>query len=323
MYRHLVLGGTFDGLHKGHRYFLNQACEAADHITIGLTSDAYVRRFKKDSVVTPFSRRLSVLTAWIAECGLVDRVIIVPLDNAWGSAVLGGFDAIAVTRDNKSNADKINILRKERGIPPLSLVEIGLIDAFDETPISSTRIRRGEIDTEGRLVLPDALRPELQKPLGIVLSNGEVKEALKSAKGKTIITVGDVTTDVVIRLGVVPSFAIIDLLVRRKPYQTIDAFGFIKEAVFTHVASGPGFISQSAIDEIRLWAKKPTKTKTTVLIVDGEEDLLVLPVILHAPVGSIIYYGHPPVTGVEGLVCVEVTEKKKQETKLLLDRFIR
>jgi len=53
------------------------------------------------------------------------------------------------------------------------------------------------------------------------------------------------------------------------------------------------------------------------LVVDGEEDLLALPAIIHAPRGSILYYGQPN----KGLACVIVTNEKKHEALALLARF--
>ena len=38
-YGHLVVGGTFDLMHKGHEAFLQKAFASADKVTIGLTSD--------------------------------------------------------------------------------------------------------------------------------------------------------------------------------------------------------------------------------------------------------------------------------------------
>jgi uncharacterized protein (UPF0218 family) len=44
------------------------------------------------------------------------------------------------------------------------------------------------------------------------------------------------------------------------------------------------------------------------LVVDGEEDLLVLPLMAMLPEGSVIVYGQPR----EGMVVIKLTEKNKQ-----------
>ena len=46
------------------------------------------------------------------------------------------------------------------------------------------------------------------------------------------------------------------------------------------------------------------KDESTIIVVDGEEDLLALPAIALAPLTSVILYGQPD----EGLVIVKVDE---------------
>ncbi len=323
MHHHIVAGGTFDGLHEGHVFFLKQAIASAQKITIGLTSEAYIRRFKKDAGVSPFSIRYRALTTWLRKQGVADRVHIVPLDNKWGPVLLpDGFDSIAVTAHNSQTAQEINAVRKERGLAPLILVPIDLVEADDKRPISSTRVRNGEIDKKGALRLPDSLRPELQKPLGEIISQSESKAHILSHKDNIIITVGDVTTETVFYCGIQPSLIIIDLQVERKPYQTLEQYKLPKKYDVVHVKSGPGFIAKTALNAIDRWKKGIRARARTAIIVEGEEDLMVLPVIAAAPAGSVVYYGSPPISGVEGLVEVKVTSSLKKLVKHLLTQFI-
>ena len=327
MYKHIVVGGTFDGIHGGHQRFLTEVFSQGAQVTIGLTSEVYIRRFKKDKGVTPYSRRYNALTSWLRKNHFAERAHIVPLDNKWGPAVLGAFDAMGVTAHNKSVGLDINSVRKERGIPPLALIEVPLVDAEDLRPISSTRIRAGIIDREGHLRMPDSLRPELQKPLGRILTGANVKCALQLNRDNIIVTVGDVTTQCAFLCGVRPALAIIDLHVERKPFQSLEAYKFPNHYTIVHVQSGPGYIARDAIEAIAAWAGTIRERKRTVLVVNGEEDLLALPAILHAPIGSIVYYGQPKVAApafapiAEGLVEVVVTKEKKEEAASFLAQF--
>lgn len=330
MYRHIVVGGTFDGLHKGHIHFLEGAFDAAGLVTIGLTSEAYIRRFKRGKGVSPHSKRYQALTTWLRKKGLATRASIVPLDNRWGPTVVAdSFDSIAVTRDNRAVAEEINMLRSERGLQPLAIVEIPLVEAQDQKPISSTRVRLGEIDKNGHLYLPDNLRQELQQPLGRILIDEDIKDAVQHHRDDIVITVGDVTTEVVFACGVKPALAIIDLQVERKPYLPFAAFKFPKEYEVYKLVSGPGYIAKNAVKTIKEWVSSIRKRKRAVMIVEGEEDLLTLPAIAEAPEGSVIYYGQPPAAAwacgplSKGLVEVVVTTKLKKEVSDLLARFVK
>ena len=51
------------------------------------------------------------------------------------------------------------------------------------------------------------------------------------------------------------------------------------------------------------------------ILVTGEEDLLVLPVCIHAPENSVVMYGQPN----EGLVIVKINSEIRNKAQSLLD----
>ena len=59
------------------------------------------------------------------------------------------------------------------------------------------------------------------------------------------------------------------------------------------------------------------KNSTTLIEVSGEEDLLVMPCVMEAPIGSLIMYGQPK----EGIVLITVDESKKEIIEKLLNKF--
>lgn len=298
---HVFVAGTFDGLHKGHRFFLSKAFLLGKNVTIGLTSDRFQKKKSK------FLVRKKALENWLKTKGL--HAEIIPIHDAYEpAATYKESVALLVTPDNRDRGEEINEIRIKRGLQPFTLIEIPLVKAEDRKPISSTRVRRGEIDTEGRLVLPDNLRPELQKPLGVVLTS------IKERKAACIIAVGDVTAKTLLDAGIQPELAIIDNKVERKPYT--DAKKLLNTFIYRYieVKSGPGFIAEKAIALI----KESMKTPGTVIEVDGEEDLLALPAIVYAPPGAIVYYGQPQ----KGIVEVHVTKKTKRIAVALLSQFL-
>ncbi|MFZ5845332.1 MAG: pantetheine-phosphate adenylyltransferase [Patescibacteria group bacterium] len=341
MFKTVIVAGTFDSLHRGHEAVLKRAFGEGERVTIGLTSDAYVAKFKVKSLpagkagekfkVKTFQSRKQHLENWLKSQGYFDRARIVPLDDPIGPAVTADFEALIVTSQNRERGEEINRRRKARGLPEVTLIEVPLIAAADGAPISATRVRDGEIDRHGRLVMPEALRPELIKPLGRVLTGAAITNSLAQHRDKVLIAVGDVATKTLLEAGFKPKLAIIDGRVGRQPYHELNGYLTNLEMEKVKVVSGPGYISGEArriiqkILETRVSLKvQPCK----VIEVAGEEDLLTLPAVVYAPLGAMVYYGQPemaawacgPLTK-SGLVEVEVTPAKKREVESLLMQF--
>jgi len=357
-YRLVVVGGTFDRLHVGHQALLKKAFEVGEFVTIGLTTDKYVdklktkdKKLKRKISISSYTIRKRQLKRWLVDQGWGGRYTIVPLNDPYGSTLNRGqmtesrkqksdFDAIVVSEETRPRAVEINTIRTQNGLPELVIIEIPMVRAEDEDRISSTRIRNGDIDGNGNLVLPESLRSELRKPIGTVISNENTLREIARDRGVQIVSVGDKTTEAFLALGIKPDLSIIDLLVERRPYHwDKTVFSALREhADLNYIKSGPGSISSQAMRVIQEWStsfKGATLQgvyKNRVLIVDGEEDLLVLPVLLYAPLGTVVYYGQPPLnqdianTGLprqrRGIVRVVVTEGKKQLARRLFRKFV-
>ena len=328
MYPHVFVAGTFDGLHKGHEFLLYRAFQLGEQITIGVTSDKFIAKFKaQSSNVKIFASRKKDLEAWLTKKKFTERATIVPIDDPFEPAASYKEQfTLLVSTETRKRADVLNQIRKKRGLPLAILIEVPMVNAEDGKSISSTRVRNGEIDGSGRFVLPDSLRPELQQPLGRVLHGAMISESLKKHEGKILVAVGDVATKTLLDAGITPSLIIIDNRVERKPYTGLAKWRKTVLAVTHKVKSGPGYIAHEAIELIRQWSRQvPLKVsplkgerKQFVIEVDGEEDLLALPAIVDAPAGAIVYYGQPQ----NGLVEVLVTLQKKKKAVVLLRQFI-
>ena len=151
-FNEVAIGGTFDALHRGHKILLRTAFRAGDRVLIGLSRNGFVRRLVKNHRVDPYPKRKRELVSFLKKERLLDRAKIIPLDDPYGPTINDStVHALVVSRMTKKMADKINTIRRRRGLKPLSVVSIGMVVAEDFEPISSTRIRAGEIDREGYL----------------------------------------------------------------------------------------------------------------------------------------------------------------------------
>jgi pantetheine-phosphate adenylyltransferase len=151
-FRKVAVGGTFDELHRGHRVLLLKAFEIGDRVLIGLCSDEFVRKLGKPHTTAPYQERLEYLENFLDNLGLAERSEVISLNDPYGPTVSDKcIQAVVVSDETKSTADQINEKRLGKGLNPLAIVTINMVPSEDCSPISTTRIRRGEIDREGRL----------------------------------------------------------------------------------------------------------------------------------------------------------------------------
>ncbi|MEM2454777.1 MAG: pantetheine-phosphate adenylyltransferase, partial [Candidatus Bathyarchaeia archaeon] len=132
---------------------LKVAFEIGETVWIGLSTDEFAKSLRKNHEIAPYEDRLRNLMRFLKNLGVSNRAKIVPLNDPYGPAASSPeIEAIVVSRETEARAGEINILRKKRGLKPLRIIVIDMVLAEDQIPISTTRIRRGEIDHEGRLV---------------------------------------------------------------------------------------------------------------------------------------------------------------------------
>jgi pantetheine-phosphate adenylyltransferase len=152
-YREVAVGGTFDQLHRGHKALLAMAFKVGEKVVIGLSSDEFVTKMGKPHITANYFERKKDLTSYLTEIGLMDRAEIVPLKDPYGLTIKGkGLEALVVSKETARTASSINEARQKAGIPPLEIVAVDMIQAENNTPISTTRIRSGEIDRNGHML---------------------------------------------------------------------------------------------------------------------------------------------------------------------------
>jgi pantetheine-phosphate adenylyltransferase len=152
-YQKAAVGGTFDELHRGHKVLLNKAFEVGEKVVIGLTSDEFVAKMGKPHITASYAERFRSLEDYLERCGLAKRAEIVPLNDPYGLTISGkGIEAIVVSQETLQTAQKINTIRSKAGLPPLEIVAVKMVPAENCAPISTTRIRKGEIDRNGHML---------------------------------------------------------------------------------------------------------------------------------------------------------------------------
>lgn len=157
------------------------------------------------------------------------------------------------------------------------------------------------------LVLPENRRHLFRAPFGTLYP--DIDAVLPLIGKRAVYTVGDVVTYHLVQKGIVPDIAVIDGHTMRSPCSR-------SPAVFRRrrtAGNPPGTLTNELMDALDAAVADPG----VLILVEGEEDLAVIPLILSAPPGALVLYGQPG----EGVVACEVTAAAREKAALLLSCF--
>jgi pantetheine-phosphate adenylyltransferase len=151
----VATGGTFDELHVGHLALLSKAFEISNKVIIGVSSDEFAAKVKgKRNLNHDYEQRVRNLKKIIRQkFGGNINYSIVKLNTEFGPTVThGSVDALIASTDTANKGIEINKIRTKNSLNPLAIVAVDIVKAADGSPISSTRIRDGEIDPVGKIL---------------------------------------------------------------------------------------------------------------------------------------------------------------------------
>ena len=169
---------------------------------------------------------------------------------------------------------------------------------------------------------PECIRI-LKEPFGNLIPDKNINRRKLNAvlrDAKKIISVGDATTDRLISFGIIPDISVVDGKERRMKRKYVNNSSLSGDQIDKNIAkelkcsNEAGTISKKAVELLQdaLEMSSPVR-----IIVDGEEDLLALPLFLIVPDKAVVMYGQP----CEGLVVVKINSKVRKKAKDLMDRI--
>jgi uncharacterized protein (UPF0218 family) len=157
------------------------------------------------------------------------------------------------------------------------------------------------------LRLPPVHRDVFRAPFGTLYPH--LNDAIPILSGRCVYAVGDVVTCNLVTAGITPDVAIIDgysmrIRCTRTP---------ILLSRRIRVKNPPGTLTEELLGAIEDAIANPP----ALIIVEGEEDLAVIPVVLAAPEGAVVLYGQPN----EGVVVRIVDEGARKRAREMIALF--
>jgi uncharacterized protein (UPF0218 family) len=159
------------------------------------------------------------------------------------------------------------------------------------------------------LILPEEHRRLFKEPFGVLYRT--MDEVVPLIEGKDVYTVGDVVTHNLQKKGITPAVAVVDGYTMRSPCNRMPAF----HGECIQVKNPAGTLTDELISALEHAVRNPPST----IIVDGEEDLAVIPLVLTAHDGAIVLYGQPQ----KGVVLRTIDSEARKTAQRLLAHFTR
>jgi pantetheine-phosphate adenylyltransferase len=149
---YVVIGGTFDNLHLGHKALIQKAFETGDRVLVCVTSDKMIRDKPLSKKIENYKTRKGNVVGYIWENGWQSKAEVVKIEDPFTQGLRPKLTHIVVSEETMANAEKINKMRMKKGTFPLKIIKTGWVLSEDGKPISDIRIRKGEIDGNGKLL---------------------------------------------------------------------------------------------------------------------------------------------------------------------------
>ncbi len=147
-----AVAGTFDVIHDGHLALLKRAFEIGDRVLVGITSDRMASKGRNESI--PLSVRLPALERCLEHLG--NNYTVFEIDDMYGPAtVMDDADVLVVSEETLGNGRLVNEERSRRGVRPLELSIVPLVNSDDGTKISASAILEGRYGRSGHTSVPD------------------------------------------------------------------------------------------------------------------------------------------------------------------------
>ena len=173
----VAVGGTFDGLHFGHRKLLTLAMSSVNPVTgrllVGVTKDEMLKKKDFAEFIPPLKERIDGVRQFLDRLapGMKNRVKLVPIQDAFGPLGQANehYDALVLSHETLDTGYQLNKHREALGMNPVYLLCTRRTEAHG---MSSTTLRRQRSQKRQAIQMP--VREEVEGAGRKELLNGAV-----------------------------------------------------------------------------------------------------------------------------------------------------
>lgn len=184
-YRRVVLGGTFDRLHLGHKILLGEGCLfAEENLTVGVTTGEMNLKKSLPELIQLTTVRIDSVVQFIETVKPQIGHSVVPITDMFGPTITDpDLQCIVVSDETKKGGEIVNQERQKKGYSELDVYVIDLVQdqchgRFEETKISSSSLRKRLLGTLINPVKPNKNIPSTPYVLGLTGGIGSGKSAI-------------------------------------------------------------------------------------------------------------------------------------------------
>ncbi|EZA48353.1 hypothetical protein DMN91_008338 [Ooceraea biroi] len=175
-YRNVILGGTFDRLHNGHKILLSEAAlRCTERLTVGVTETNMISGKLLWELIEPCTQRISEVKEFLEDVDSSITYNVVPIEDMYGPTKEDPtLEMIVVSEETKRGGDKVNELRLQKNLSKLDIYVVELAvdechNKHEEAKISSSNQR---IRLLGKRLQPPRTDGKPLKPYIIGLTGG-------------------------------------------------------------------------------------------------------------------------------------------------------
>lgn len=195
IYENVVLGGTFDRLHAGHKILLSESVlRCTRKLTVGVTDAPLLKSKLLWEMIEPYADRARSVEDFLQDIDPTLQYHIVPIYDPFGPTKEDPtFQLLVVSTETYKGGLKVNEVRLQNNLSTLDIHTVDLLEALpeladeeEERKISSSSCRMRLLGT--RLRVPEA-RPLLPRRPYIIGLTGNIASG-KSSVGEQLENLG-------------------------------------------------------------------------------------------------------------------------------------